>query len=224
LRWLADTLGPARNLDVVETGLLKPAQRHVAAPRPLKQLREAVRCRRRAACDDAAEAVRSLRYTSLIRCLSGWFQSCGWRESGGSASLRQPIREVAERVLQRRWRVVKKRGKALAAQSPDQRHRLRIALKKLRYTAELLASLYSPEDAEAFAKELKHLQDDLGRANDLRVAHQILAELAPPGEADPIAEAGQHVLAWHAERLANSEPKLRKHLDELFAAEPFWRE
>jgi CHAD domain-containing protein len=224
LRWLADALGPARNLDVFETGLLKPAQRNVADKPALEQLRQATRRRLRAARHDAAEAVESIRYTVLMQCLRRWFDNCGWCERGDGDDLRRPIGGVAERVLQRRWRVARKRGKGFATQSPDQRHRLRIALKKLRYTTESLASLYAPERTELFVKGLKRLQDDLGHANDLRVAHEILAELAPPaGRTDPIAEAGRQVLGWHEERLDKNEPKLRNHLHELFAADPFWR-
>jgi CHAD domain-containing protein len=157
--------------------------------------------------------------------LRRWFESCGWRDGGRAEGLDRPIGGVAEHVLQRRWRVAKKRGKGFAAQSPNQRHRLRIALKKLRYTAEALASLCVPEKAEAFVKGLKRLQDDLGHANDLRVGHEILAELAPPASrAGAIAEAGQRILDWQEERLAKNEPKLRKHLHELFATEPFWRD
>ena len=48
LRWLADALGPARNLEVFETGLLEPAQQDFAKPLALKQLREAAQRRRRA--------------------------------------------------------------------------------------------------------------------------------------------------------------------------------
>ena len=36
-------------------------------------------------------------------------------------------------------------------------------------------------------------------------------------------EAGQRVLAWHEDRLAKSEPKLREHLHKLLETEPFWR-
>jgi CHAD domain-containing protein len=225
LRWLADALGPARNLDVFETGLLKPAERDLAKPLALRHLREAARRHRRAAYHDAAEAVRSMRYAVMMQCLRRWFDSRGWRESGRAEGLGRPIGEVAEQVLQRRWRVAKKRGKAFAAQSPHQRHRLRIGLKKLRYNAESLASLYSPEKAGSFVKRLKRLQDDLGHANDLRVGHEILTELvSPASRTEPLAEAGQRVLGWHEDRLAKSEPKLQKHLHELFAAEPFWHD
>jgi len=223
LRWLADALGPARNLDVFETGLLKPAQPGFAKPLALKQLREAASRHRRAAYHDAAEAVRSMRYTVIVQCLRRWFDSCGWRESGRAEGLDRPIGGVAARVLQRRWRIVKKRGKAFAAQSPDQRHRLRIGLKKLRYTAESLTSLYSRDKTELLVKRLKRLQDDLGHANDLRVGREILAELAlPASRAELVAEAGRQMLGWHEQRLAKSEPKLQKHLHELLATEPFW--
>lgn len=224
LRWLADALGPARNLDVFETALLKPAGLDVdASAVALEQLREAARHHRRLAHRDAAEAVRSMRYAVLKDCLCGWFERCGWREGGGAGDLLRPVCAVAEHVLQRRWRVATKRGKAFATQSPNQRHRLRIALKKLRYTAESLATLYPSGGAELFTKRLKRLQDDLGQANDVRVGREILAELAPPAARQrAMAEAGRRVLAWHEDRLAKSEPKLREHLHKLFETEPFW--
>lgn len=224
LRWLADALGPARNLDVFETSLLKPARPDLDDAAALEQLREAARHRRRLAHREAADAVQSVRYVALKECLCRWFEGCGWQEGGAAGNLRRPVCGVAEPVLQRRWRVAKKRGKAFAAQSPGERHRLRIALKKLRYTAESLATLYPPGTTELFTKRLKRLQDDLGQANDLRVGQEILAELAPPAVRQPaIAEVGQRVLAWHEDRLAKREPKLRKHLHKLFETAPFWR-
>jgi triphosphatase len=224
LRWLADALGPARNLDVFETALLKPAGPDVdASAAALEQLREAARHHRRLAHREAAEAVRSIRYAVLKGCLCRWFQSCGWHEAGGG-DLRRPVCGVAEQVLHRRWRVAKKRSRAFATQSPGERHRLRIALKKLRYTAESLATLYPSGETELFTKRLKRLQDDLGQANDVRVGREILGELAPPAaRARAMAEAGQRVLGWHEDRLAKSEPKLREHLHKLFETEPFWQ-
>jgi triphosphatase len=225
LRWLADALGPARNLDVFETALLKPVGPDVdASAAALEQLREAAHHRRRLAHREAADAVRSTRYIALKDCLCGWFERCGWREGGGTGDLLRPVCGVAEHVLQRRWLVARKRGKAFTTQSPNQRHRLRIALKKLRYTAESLATLYPPGETELFTKRLRRLQDDLGQANDLRVGREILAELAPPAARQrEIAEAGQRILGWHEDRLAKREPNLRKHLQKLFATEPFWR-
>ena len=225
LRWLADALGPARNLDVFETALLTPAQQALGDDPALEKLVTAVERRRRAAYRKAARAIRSTRYTGLMLRLLRWFESCGWREGDGGAGLGQPIDAIAARVLRDRRRVARKRSKGFGGQSAEERHRLRIALKKLRYGAELLASLYEGRAAvERFVKRVKRLQDDLGRANDVRVGHDIVAELARPAARNgAIAEAGQRMLDWHEHRLAHREPKLRKHLHRLFETEPFWR-
>ena len=62
-----------------------------------------------------------------------------------SAPLSQPIAEIAPRIVNRRLKRVRRRGAGFARQSPKKRHRLRIALKKLRYTAEMLAPLCDPD-------------------------------------------------------------------------------
>ncbi len=224
LRWLADALGPARNLDVFETSLLAPARRALGDDGALEKLMTEAERQRRAAYRKAARAVRSTRYTGLMLRLLRWFESCGWREGKSGADLEQRIDAIAARVLKHRRRVARKRSKDFVGQSAEQRHRLRIALKKLRYGAELLASLYEGNAVDRFVKRVKRLQDDLGGANDVRVGHDILAELVPPAQRNgALAKAGRRVLDWHEHRLAHSEPKLRKHLRRLFETEPFWR-
>jgi CHAD domain-containing protein len=228
LRWLADALGPARNLDVFESALLKPLRQDPDNPAALKKLalkklEQAALRQRRAAYRDAVAAVRSTRFAALLSNLAHWFQTCGWHGGEDAAGLQQPIAALAGRALQRRWRVARKRSKGFGEQSAQQRHRLRIALKKLRYAAESLAPLYPSEYPAPFLRRVKRLQDDLGHANDVRVGHEIVSALAATAGTDNgLAEAGDRVLGWHEQRLAKSEPRLRKHLDELFEAEPFW--
>ncbi|MBV9151356.1 MAG: CHAD domain-containing protein [Alphaproteobacteria bacterium] len=224
LRWLADALGPARNLDVFEATLLKPVSDNPDTL-ALKTLRRAVQRQRRAAYRDAARAVRSARYAELMLNLSRWFETCGWRIGDHAARLEQPIGIISRHALQHRWRAAKRRSKGFAAQSSGQRHRLRIALKKLRYNAEALAVLYHRDDADRFIRRVKRLQDGLGHANDLCVGHDILAGLFPaPAADDRPAEIGKQLLDGHEARLAKREPKLRKHLHQLFETEPFWRD
>ncbi len=52
---------------------------------------------------------------------------------------------------------------ALLTRSPEERHKLRIALKKLRYTTELFAGLYDADETKRFTQWLKRLQDKAGR-------------------------------------------------------------
>jgi len=106
-----------------------------------------------------------------------------------------------------------------------ERHKLRIAAKKLRYTIELLGNLFDHDQLQGFVKRLKRLQDDLGYANDVRVARGILPVLsAHTVSASSVASAGARLLEWHEKALARGERKLRKRLRRLNRAVPFWRE
>jgi CHAD domain-containing protein len=224
LRWLAGALGAARNLDVFAHALLAPARQALGETEGMAALGAAVARRRSAAYEAAAAAIGGPRYGALICDLSRWFETAARRGDGCGHHLAQPIGGIAAEILDRRRRTAQRRGRHFAAQSAAQRHRLRIALKKWRYASEGLAGLYERRAVGRFTGRLKRLQDELGEANDLRVGHDIVAELAQPnGAAAAIAEAGRAVLEWHARRLAGREPKVKKHLRRLLAAEPFWR-
>jgi CHAD domain-containing protein len=224
LRWLADALSAARNVDVFLQALLAPAQAALAATDGMAALAAAAEQRRLSAYAQAKKAVGSRRYTALLLRLLRWFESCGWRDATVAHDLDQPIDSLAAPLLDRRLRTVKRRGKGFAGQSAMQRHRLRIALKKLRYATEVLAALYPHADRDRFEKRLKRLQDDLGDANDVRVGRNIVADLAGrSGHGVAVADAGQAVLDWHERRLTRREHKLRKHLGRLLDAGPFWR-
>jgi triphosphatase len=223
LRWLGDALGPARNLDVFQTALIAPARNAGAQPDGIAALIAAAECRRKAAYAKAIKAIRSTRYARLILRQLRWFDSRAWHEGAAAQDLRQPIAALAPRILDRRRLVAERRAKGFAAQSAAERHRLRIGLKKLRYATEMLAGIYDADKVRRFTRRLKRLQDDLGDANDVRVGHTIVAELTrSKGGARAIGDAGKIVLAWHEDRLARREPRLRRHLDGLLATEPFW--
>jgi triphosphatase len=224
LRSLADTLGEARNLDVFKTALVDPARGTVADKRQLRSLADAVHHRRDAAYSAIGEAIRSTRYSALILRLFRWFDGREWQEGGITEELQRPIGEIVPAMLDRCRRAVERRCRGFAEQSPPQRHRLRIALKKLRYTAELFAGLYPSSAVEEFTQRLKHLQDDLGGANDVHIGELLVRELATGAAKDVgIVTSGRHVLEWHKRRLLKEEKKLREDLRLLEQAQPFWR-
>jgi len=222
LRWFADILGETRNLDVFAASLLRPAREALPESREFDRLAKAVERRRRASHKTVAKAILSPRYTEGMLALLRWFDGREWRSGGDAAALAQPIAELAPRLLERCRREAEKRGRGFAKQSAKDRHRLRIALKKLRYATELLSSLYAPEETRRFVQRLKRLQDDLGEINDVRTGHEIVESLVPPGDRSGIGRAGRRVLDWHRRRLRRNEPRLRQHLDELIAADRFW--
>ena len=169
----------------------------------------------------------SPRHAAAVLRLLRWFEGRGWRARQASATastLTVPLGAVAAGILDRRRRAVRKHSRRFARLTPTERHRLRIAVKKLRYTVELLGNLYDPGDLRRYTARLKRVQEDLGNANDLRVAYGLVVELSrqadPP---EPVIAAGAELLAWHQRALAGRERKSRARLRRLNRAEPFWR-
>jgi triphosphatase len=223
LRWLADVLGEVRNIDVFAASLLQPARAALPDTPEFERLTMTTENRRKAAHAAAIEAISSARYKLSVQALLRWFDRCEWRAGHALSDLRRPIAELAPILLNRCLDRVKKRGKHFAKQSAKQRHRLRIELKKLRYAAELLGSLYDPANTRHFVQRLERLQDSLGDINDVRVGRKFVAKRVGLGaRATGIGGAGHRVLAWHKDRLADDEPQLRDHLHQLFKAKPFW--
>ncbi len=223
LRWFGSMLGDARNLDVFVTDLLPPARAALPEASEFERLSRAAERHRQAAHAAAAKAIASSHYTEGVLTLMRWFDGDDWR-GGADGALREPIAALAPMLLDRCRAKTEKRARHFAGQSAERRHRLRIALKKLRYAAELFAGIHDLDAAKLFIQRLKKLQDDLGDANDVSTARDIVDELAPGGKrVTGVAHAGRRVIKWHEHRVAENEPELRRHLEQLLDAEPFWQ-
>jgi CHAD domain-containing protein len=179
------------------------------------------------AYDRVREALLSERYTAAMLRLFRWFEARGWRGppvSPLSALLTASISEMAPSLLDRRRRKVRRSSKGFDQLTSRERHQLRIAGKKLRYTIELFESLFDHAHVQKYVRTLKRLQDDLGYANDVRVGYEMLPELtAQAPRAGAVAEAGTRLLDWHNQRLAKGERKLRDRVRKVNSAEPFWK-
>jgi triphosphatase len=225
LKWLVGTLGAARNLDVVATDLLQPAKAALAHKPGLDELAAVLESERRSAYDRVEDVILSERHAAGMLRLSHWFEARGWLAEAGTPAvmLRAPIGELAPSLLDRRWRQLRRRSKRFRRQSSRQRHKLRIAAKQLRYTVELFESLFDATEVEGFVKRLKRLQDDLGYANDVRVARDIVRELSrQSGSRSVVADASARLLDFHEQAQAKGERKLRQRLDRLQRADRFW--
>jgi triphosphatase len=225
--WLGGKLGPARNLDVFASELLPAARAGLSEEPGWDDLAITLARMQRAAYHEIREAMLSQRYTAAMLRLLRWFEASGWRANTASDEpnpMASPIGKIVSGVLDRRRRKITQRSKGFGRLAPRDRHRLRIAVKKLRYTIELFGSLFDKDDLEKFVRRLKRLQGDLGYANDVRVAHEFVIELFAQAEPrSPAAHAWVAVLEAHDQILAGGERKLRRHLRQLNDATPFWR-
>jgi inorganic triphosphatase YgiF len=214
-RWLGSLLGPARDWDVFLAEAAMPALDAIARERGVRVATAAWDRRRMAATRAARAAVLSPRYTGLVLAAGRLFAAVAAAEAG-------PGRDVstlrfARVALDRARKTVERRGRGIGRQSDEQLHRLRVAVKKLRYAVEFFAPLFPAARVKPYRTLLAGLQDCLGTINDGR-AVQTLAASAGPGSAVFVARVqGFAAGRAHAER--GRLPKLRKA---FVRARRFW--
>lgn len=82
----------------------------------------------------------------------------------------------ADKILEKRWHILRKRCRSFAGLGPIERHQARITAKKMRYAADVLAPLYGKR-SNHFIAALTAMQNDMGHENDLHVGVQLLSVL-----------------------------------------------
>ena len=223
---LIDVLGPARDWDVFITETLAAVRAARPADDNLKRLAQAAEAERARAYEQA-EALRAPAYTAFLLRFGRWIETAGWRDEADRALLDRPLARLAGRLLDKRHARVLKRGRDFERLSDDRLHRLRIALKKLRYAGEFFAAQFPDGRPRPYIKAARRLQDDLGRLNDAAVAERHLSELlrAQPESAALAAlgvGAGQ-VIGWHARAREEARARIDGDWRAFAAAEPYWR-
>lgn len=229
LRWLGRALGPARDMDVFLEERLDPIVALYPTEPALKRLHESARELRARAYDDVRRALESPRYPALVLQLGAFVASRRWRDqplSPESARLFGPARDVAGPLLARRRRKVMRLGRHLAQRSTEERHALRIVLKKLRYATEFFGGLYPDAHAERTHRRLGRLQDELGHLNDREVARllldRILTHLGAEAGAAQQRSAG-FVEGWSAHIGSRVETRLLERWKRFARTQAFWK-
>ncbi|MGV2981865.1 CHAD domain-containing protein [Camelimonas sp. ID_303_24] len=203
-RWLMAELGHARNLDVFATGVLREAQTVCGADVDFTALVDHIDAMRSQAQEQARAAIASRRCALFLIALGGWIVRRGWRDGVADnviAEFDAPARNAARRMFRQRYRNVRKKGRGFARLDAAALHRVRLALKKLRYMAEVFQPfLAGGRQNRRFAKRLAQLQDAFGHYNDLHGAvvllHGLRRENASMG--DELALAAGATLGWQA--------------------------
>jgi inorganic triphosphatase YgiF len=230
LRWLAGELGPARDLDVFIAELLGPVKAAFPDEAGFATLEAIAREARGEAYEHVHDAFGTARYTALLLQLGRLLETSAWQEAMSAEAALQlaaPARGFASDLLADRHRKARKRGRHFAALSPEERHELRIRLKRLRYAAEFFRSLYDKGETMPYLKRLSRLQDDLGHLNDVETATRLLTdfeERGGPKRAESLCRASGLVTGWHSRGAAALGPKLRKKWRAFKGEAPFWTE
>jgi phosphohistidine phosphatase SixA/CHAD domain-containing protein len=224
LKWLSDTLAPARELDVFIQEVLRPAE---AGNGAFAGLEAQANARRDAARRRVADALSSTRYAGLKREIERW-RAQGLALEGQNARharLREErIGSAAGPLLSSLHGKTRKRGRHFSDLDPEERHRLRIALKRLRYAVDFFGGLYPAKGHKRYLDRLKRLQDALGQAHDLATSERLIAELVAGRDDPALAEEAAPLLDWRRRTIATLETRLRSGWRRFEDAKPFWSE
>jgi inorganic triphosphatase YgiF len=190
LKWLAGKLAPVRDLDVFLKGKIELFDGAGSPTAGLPELKSELIYRRDIAAESAKAAIATARYRLLILDILEWIEDGKWLRRSHAQDNRK-IRPFAADLFERRTRKARRKAKRAGEVDAHARHRLRIAIKKLRYALYFFETLYSHDgSAKAlshYKKHLKDLQDNLGALNDIAV-HQKLAVKLAAGSGGPKPE------------------------------------
>jgi CHAD domain-containing protein len=166
MRWLGEVLGEARDLHVLREGLGRSGGglRDDLAP-----LFAELDARHETALADVREALDSGRYRALNERLA-----LAADDPGLSEAAEEPCRSALPRLVAGAWRKLKKAGRRLKPDDPDDEfHAVRKRAKRARHAAEAASAALDPPAAKAakrFARRAHQIQEILGRHQDAVVA------------------------------------------------------
>jgi CHAD domain-containing protein len=217
---LLGRLSPARDLDVFVGKLL--------CDPPKSGVREGlVPLRVR------AEASRDKAWTTVVACIASADFEMFADDVAALAASQLPLTRTrrlprtAQRILDRQVKRVKKRGRIARSEEEGDLHRLRIALKKLRYTAEFFAPLYPRKDVTRYLRKLRGLQNHLGDLNDAAnvrsVVGHLVREKSRKEDDGPMRYAAGAMVGWYGAQVPVAIKHALRRYKKFKRVKPFWR-
>lgn len=214
-KWLAGECAPARDLHVFLTETVKDV------PPLVKRISNRLAA---AHLERARAALAGARFAAFDRQLSAFAAKS---PAASAAALR--LDDFGRGVLEARHRKVIRRAHKLEQLDSERLHRLRIAIKKLRYAATYLrpafaSGPFASKGAKAYIEATVRLQGALGALNDRAAAAQVVADLALA--ARPSEDVTQPLKALAKQAAAGSKRR-RRRLERAWKdfrkAERFWK-
>ncbi len=219
-RWLQQTTGEARDLDVYLLGfeelrgLLPEAIRADLGP-----LRAVIGHSRLAAHADASRALASRRTTELLTDWEMLLETLVELPVSDRPDAAAPIAQTAGRRIRRVYKHVRTMGAVIDPAGPGEPyHELRKKGKELRYLLELFGvQLFNAEVVSDLVTTLKGLQDVLGRHQDRAVQIGLLTALADEVAGLPRGPRALMAMGVLVDRLHADEHAARSEFDAHFA-------
>ena len=234
LKWLTGELGHARDMDVLVGDTLVRLESQTPDKEAIGPLKKELAARRAACFERARMAVESERYRKLLLTTAFWLTAGKWvKKEDDLISLRrqEEIEKLIRQELERRRHNIVKDVEKLKKLDDRQRHKLRIAAKKLRYATEFFQSLFDEKSTKsrrkALVEVLKELQSSLGQLNDIRVHAELAKRFAesetPTQRKAPEAFAMGLIAGEEGARTDKLLSRAAKAGGRIAGIKPFWK-
>jgi inorganic triphosphatase YgiF len=225
-KWLASSLSAAREWDIFQGQTLPGIAKACPSVTGFDALEEVAEKRRLAAYRKVRFVLADRRCATFVLSLGAWIEERGWRSGiapENLGELSQPALAFAQRTLAAQHAKVLKRGRGLKSMPPEERHRLRLAVKKLRYGTDFLLPLCGEGKlVKRFRDRLAELQEELGSYNDMASTTALLSGLDMETPDSRIAAAA--ISGWQASSMMNAEHRLRDTWRNFVKAKVPWEE
>lgn len=186
---LAGALGDTRNWDVFLEETLPPIAEAFPDNRDIKRLRKAAQRRANSARKSVTGLLAVKEYPRLLLEFTAAVYTLG-------DTLPIPLKDFARQQISSHARKARRMASRHAELCTEERHKMRIAFKRLRYTLEFFAPLLPPRSLKPYLAALSQLQDELGLINDHVTAETLIAEALAGRPDGPIQGwiSGRHAL------------------------------
>ena len=185
LRWLGAELGATRDWDVFLEESIAPLLTALPDHAGLGNIQERLRARRDAVATTSAAAIQTLRYQHLLLDLGAWLTELSHDSDAANESAK--LIDFARDALKRQRKQLIRRAANLLELTPEERHRVRISSKRLRYAAEFFSPLFSAKLSKRYIQELANLQAILGSLNDTATSAALVDQIADEQDGEAVA-------------------------------------
>ncbi|RXG87999.1 CHAD domain-containing protein [Bradyrhizobium zhanjiangense] len=168
LKWLNSQLGMVRDLDVAIERVVAESGNELAVIAELQHWDE----KRAESHRLLARALQSARYRRLVEQTSAWIESGPWSTRRSKEAIRLRRCSLADHATARltEWETtLLKKARKLSKLDVEKRHKLRLLNKRMTYSVESLADLFTDGSAtkrKSILKQLRKAQRSLGQLND----------------------------------------------------------
>lgn len=220
LRWASSLLGAVRDWDVFLGETLPPVEAAFGHD-AFGELRDTAERARAEAFSELARAIGEARWRALPIDLA--MLSWGLSATAFSGWPMATVEAFASEIIQRRHAKLLRLGKGFDGLAPDLRHRLRIEVKKLRYTLEFFHDAQPNKRARRLRSRLGALQDALGRDQDRVTSERLLDRVIRRNTSTGEARAAGLVAGWQGALAHRKTREVRSIWQDVASEKPFWR-